>query len=420
MRPFFIFKLLNSTNIFFSFVKILSTMKNLLMKGLFAALTFAFTQVFAQSPTATIPFELYGDHIFIQLKVNNSRNLDFIFDSADALAVVDEDVAREIGLSMDQKSTKASAGGSTSGYLVKHQKVSIKDLEVKNMEVYATDLNHLEISIGRKIDGIIGYDILDNYTVAVDYDKMEFRFYDSSSFSYSGTGLAFDVKLNTYIPHIAGTVVLQNGEKLTGEFWVDTGAKAALDFNTPFVNSHKLISKLPKTYSYMVSGLGKEESLHHRGKVKEFTFGSFKFENIPVGLSQASGGLQANSKIAGIIGNEVLMQFNIVYDYARKKMYFEPNGNYGQPIADDASGFDLQYSGDMTRLLIHRVHENSPASLAGIKVDDELLSIDGKEVSSMKLPDIRKLLSESGRQVQLTLKSGNQQRNVSLALDQII
>lgn len=395
-------------------------MKNLLLKGLFAACFFSFSQAFAQAPSATIPFELYGDHIFIQLKVNNSRDLNFIFDSADALTVLDQDVAKELGLSMDHRATKTSAGGSTSGYLVKHQKVEIKDLEVKNIEVYATDLNHLEISIGRKIDGIIGFDILDNYAVAVDYDKMEFRFYDPASFSYTGTGLPFDVKLNTYIPHIAGTVVLQNGEELTGEFWVDTGAKAALDFNTHFVNAHKLISKLPKTYSYLVSGIGKDESLHHRGKVKEFAFGSFKFDNIPVGLSQANGGLQGNSKIAGIIGNEVLMQFNITYDYARKKIYFEQNGNFGQPIADDASGFDLQYSTDMTRLLIHRVHENSPASLSGIKVDDELLSIDGKEVSSMKLPDIRKLLSESGKQVQLTLKSGNQQRNVSLALDQII
>lgn len=395
-------------------------MKNLLLKGLFAACFFSLSQAFAQAPSATIPFELYGDHIFIQLKVNNSRDLDFIFDSADALTVLDQDVAKELGLAMDHRATKTSAGGSTSGYLVKHQKVEIEDLEIKNIEVYATDLNHLEISIGRKIDGIIGYDLLDNYTIAVDYDKMEFRFHDPASFAYAGKGQPFDVKLTTYIPHIAGTVVLQNGEVLTGEFWVDTGAKAAVDFNTPFVNAHKLISKLPKTYSYLVSGLGEEESLHHRGKVKEFTFGSFKFENIPVGLSQASGGLQGNSKVAGIIGNEVLMQFNITYDYAHKKMYFEQNGNFGQPIADDASGFDLQYSTDMARLLVHRVHENSPASLAGIKVDDELLSIDGKEVSSMKLPDIRKLLSESGKQVRLTLKSGNQQRNVSLALDQII
>lgn len=398
-------------------------MKNLISKGLFFLGAFLLqlpSQALAQTPAATIPFELYGDHIFIKLKVNNSRDLDFIFDSADALAVLNEKVAKEIGLPMDHKATKTSAGGSTSGYSVKHQKVEIQNLEVKNIEVYATDLNHLEISIGRKIDGIIGFDLLDNYTLVIDYDKMEFRFYEPSSYSYSGPGLAFDVKLNTYIPHIAGTVVLQNGETLTGEFWVDTGAKAALDFNTPYVNSHNLISKLPKSYSYLVAGLGKEESLHHRGKVKEFSFGSFKFDNLPVGLSQAKSGLQNNGKIAGIIGNEVLMQFNIVFDYARKKMYFEQNGNFGKPIRDDASGFDLQYNTDMSKLLIHRVHENSPASQAGIKVDDELLSVDGEAVSAMSLPEIRKKLTDSGKQVNLTLKSGGQERTLTLTLSQII
>ncbi len=394
-------------------------MKNL-FKGLFLACSFFLAQAHAQTPSAVIPFELYGDHTFIKIKVNNSRDLNFIFDSADALTVVNEKVAKEIGLPMDHKATKTSAGGSSSGYSVKHQKVEIENLEVKNIEVYATDLNHLEISIGRSIDGIIGYDILDNYAVAIDYDKMEFRLYDPSTFNYTGTGLAFDVKLTTYIPHITGKVVLLNGETLTGEFWVDSGAKAALDFNTPYVNSHNLISKLPKTYSYLVSGLGDTESLHHRGKVKEFSFGTFQFSDVPVGLSQANGGLQNNSKVAGIIGNEILMQFNIIFDYAHKKIYFEQNGRYGKPIQDDASGFDLQYSKDMTRLLIHRVHESSPASKAGIKVDDELLSVDGKPVSSMSLPEIRKKLSENGKEVQLTIKSGAENRTLSLALSQII
>ncbi|MDP4679453.1 MAG: hypothetical protein NWS46_03700, partial [Cyclobacteriaceae bacterium] len=39
----------------------------------------------AQSPLTSVPFELYGDHVFIKIKVNNSRDLDFIFDTGDGL-----------------------------------------------------------------------------------------------------------------------------------------------------------------------------------------------------------------------------------------------------------------------------------------------------------------------------------------------
>jgi len=374
--------------------------------------------VSAQS--TSLPFELFGDHIFIKLKVNNSRDLDFIFDSADALTVLNEGVAKEIGLPLDHKAVKLSAGGSTSGALVKHQKVEINNLEIKNIEVYATDLNHLEISIGRKIDGIIGFDILDNYSVTIDYDKMEFRVADPASFTYSGKGTAFDVKLNTYVPHVSGKVVTAGGETLTGEFFIDTGAKAAVDFNSPFVQSSKLVSKLPSSYNYMVAGLSKDETLHHRGRVAEFKFGEFSFKQLPVGLSEAKTGLQSNSKIAGIIGNEILMQFNITYDYARKKIYLEPNASYGKQIADDGAGFDLHYSKDLTRLLVHRVHENSPAMAGGIKVDDELVSIDGQDVSTMTLPQIRKKLSGSGNTVQLKFKSAGQEKNGTLTLKEII
>ncbi|MEQ8688636.1 MAG: aspartyl protease family protein [Imperialibacter sp.] len=368
----------------------------------------------------SVPFELFGDHIFIKIKVNNSRDLHFIFDSADALTVLNESVAKEIGLTMDHKSIKQSAGGSTSGFLVKHQMVEIGNFEIKNLEVYATDLSHLEISIGRKIDGIIGYDVLSNYVVTIDYGKMKFSVIDPSSYAYSGAGLAFDLKMNTYVPYVSGTAVLANGESLTGDFFLDTGAKAAIDFNGPFVNSNKLVSKMPRNYSYLVSGISKEETTHYRGRIKEFQFGTYSFKEVPVGLSQATSGLQSNAKVAGIIGNEILMQFNITFDYSRKKIYLEPNARYGESIADDASGFDLQYSSDMSKLLIHRVHDGSPAGAAGIKVDDELVKIDGKTVKDMSLPDIRKKLSMSGTEVSLTVKSGGEEKSVTLKLMEII
>jgi S1-C subfamily serine protease len=141
---------------------------------------------------------------------------------------------------------------------------------------------------------------------------------------------------------------------------------------------------------------------------------------VPVGLSQAKAGLQSNAKIAGIIGNEILMQFNITYDYAKKKIYMEPNARYGQPIPDDASGFDLQYSTDMAKLLVHKVHEGSAAGEAGIEVDDELLAINGKSVSDLTLPAIRKVLMEEGSEVKLTLKSGGQEKAVVLKLRELI
>ncbi|MEQ9303461.1 MAG: hypothetical protein RJQ14_06050, partial [Marinoscillum sp.] len=57
------------------------------------SLIFAFNTI-AQAPITSIPFELFGDHIIIQVSVDDSEPLDFIFDTGSGFTVLDEDVAK--------------------------------------------------------------------------------------------------------------------------------------------------------------------------------------------------------------------------------------------------------------------------------------------------------------------------------------
>jgi len=70
------------------------------MKNLFSlfALVLA-SSLFAQKPITSIPFELYGDHILIDVSVDNSTPLKFIFDSGSGLTVLDSDVSQNLKLS---------------------------------------------------------------------------------------------------------------------------------------------------------------------------------------------------------------------------------------------------------------------------------------------------------------------------------
>ncbi len=294
---------------------------------------FAFAQIgFAQKPVATLPIEQYGDHTFIKVKVNNSQELDYIFDTGDGLAILNIKRASELGISSGSSETITSAEGSISGKRVKHNEFVIGGAPIHNVELHETDLSHLEISIGRDIDGIIGYDVLKNYIVELNYDDMTMKLYDPKTFAYSGTGKSFDIKLTSYIPHIRAQSLFANDEKISGEFFVDTGAKATVDYNTPFVEANSLASKVGDSYIYLVAGLGSQEYEHHRGKVKSFSFGGFSFENLPVGLSHAKHGIQNHKKVSGIIGSGILTRFNVTYDYHSKKMYWEKMAIMTSPI----------------------------------------------------------------------------------------
>lgn len=374
----------------------------------------------AQMPKATIPFELFGEHIFIKVSVNDSKPLDFIFDTGDGLTVLNIETARELDMVSDGKVKKTSAGGSVTGALLKHQKVELGGQAVNDIEIYETSLNHLEISVGRNIDGIVGYDVLDQYVIKIDYNENEFLIYDENAFLYNGDGKSFDLKLNSYIPYVPASVTMSNGKKLKGDFFVDTGARTSVDFNTPYVNKNNMVSQIGDNYNYSVAGLSSNEAKHYKGRATSFTFGSFSFEGLPIGLSQAEHGIQNNGKVAGILGNELLKHFNITYDYAHKKIYFEQNDVFDNKFMVDAAGIDFQYDKDMENILIHQVHENSPAAEKGIQVDAKLLEVNGKAATDYTLPELRDIFSSDGENATVKIFQDGEEMTLDFALKNLI
>ena len=375
----------------------------------------------AQNPITTTNMELFGDHIFIQLSVDGSEPLDFVFDTGDGLPVIDLDVAKGLNLDLDHNATKTSAQGAVQGALIDHNYIELNGIKLeKDIQLYATSLNHLEISIGRNIDGIIGYDLLHHYVVELNYDNNQFVLYDPKSYSQSGSGESFEFRLDNYIPHITCQVELNNGEEMTGDFFINTGAGTTVDFNTPFAKKNDIIDKTGNHFSYPVAGLSKKETLHYEGRVESFGFGSFSFDNHPIGISQATKGIQSNKKMAGIIGNRLLSRFNITFDYSRERIYFEKNQDFENEFTVNASGIYLQLSEDQQKVLAHKVYEDSPAQKAGIAQNAELIKVNGKDISEYTLPALRSLLLKSNTNVELVVIQDGKEKKVMLDLLQMI
>ncbi|MGB3465215.1 MAG: aspartyl protease family protein [Cyclobacteriaceae bacterium] len=394
-------------------------MRNYILSAAFLIISIG---VFAQDqkPIQTIPFEIFGDHIFIKVQVDGSKPLDFIFDTGDGLTVISNDVASGLKLNSNQMVKKTSAGGSVTGALINHNVLKIGDLEVNDIEVYSLNLNHIERLIGRRIDGIIGFDLLDKHIVQVDYDNKLFKIYDNSTFRYDGKGMAFDLKLTSYIPHIPCTVKLNNGESLKGEYFVNTGAATTVDFNTPFVNKHDIIAKTGKHYSYATGGLEDSESDHYEGRVKAFMIKDISFDNMPVGISQAQKGLQRSKKVFGIIGNNVLKRFNIIFDYKNKKMYWEKNNSFDEDFHVNTTGFDVELTNDLSGVKVHRVYEIGMARQEGIEVGDEILEIDGKSVDDMILPEIKKLINNEGGNFKMKIRRNGKEFTIDVERHDLI
>jgi len=381
-----------------------------------AIIVFTFQSVFAQTPLITIPFERFGDHLFIQVSVDDSEPLDFIFDSGDGITVIDEDVAEKLHLVKDKVVLNEE---SVYGSIIKHNTIKVGGFLIeKNIKVYASNLGHLEASLGREFDGIIGHDLLRHHSIRIDYDNHKFEIYDLGAHPKKGDPIPF--KLVNSIPTISGSVVLNNDEPHDGTFFVMTGAGTTLDFNAPYALKYDVVNKTGQHYSYLVKSVSKNETKHYEGWVKSISFGKQKIDNLPVGVSLASKGVQAHKHVAGILGNKVLSRYNIIMDLPSKMMYFEKNKSFDAPFAINCSGIDVQLSEDKQKVLIHQVFENSPASEAGIKVNAELISINGKTTKEVNMQDIIKMLKKDGETVELVVKQDGAEKTVSLKLKSMI
>lgn len=382
-------------------------------------LFFVVSSVLAQKPITTIPFELHGDHIIIKMSVDGSVPLDFIFDTGDGLTVLDMEKAKELKLPLNHKKLTSSAQGTITGADVKHNTLAINDLLMeKNVNIYATSINHLEMSIGRKLDGIIGYDLLRHHAIRINYDEMLFEIYKSGEGPKIGNPVA--IKMVNAMPVVTTSVILNNDETISGDFYVYTGAGTTLDFNTPIAKEKNIIDKTGEHYSYLIKSLGDIESVHYEGRVKSFSFGNTQFTDLPIGISQATGGVQGDKKTAGIIGNRLLKQYNMTIDISTSKLYLEKNKNFTEKFAVNCSGLDLQLTNKLDKILIHKVIENSPAERAGLKVDDILVSVNGKNALTMGIAAIEELLKKEGETITLVIKSGIESREVQLTLKSLI
>ncbi|MEQ9232271.1 MAG: aspartyl protease family protein [Cyclobacteriaceae bacterium] len=375
----------------------------------------------AQKPLTTSPLEVFGDHTFIQLSVDGSRPLNFIFDTGDGLTVIDTDIALELKLQLDHSSKKTSAQGSIEGSLIKHNYIEMSGFRLESdIEVYATSLKHLEISIGQNIDGIIGYDLLQHYAVVLDGLNKQMKIFKPGEYKYGGFGEKYTLDFEQYIPFISATVTLNNGEKFQGNYFVSTGAGTTLDFNSKFAKKNDVAAKTGDHYSYLVKGLGNTETLHYEGRVQDFKIGKLHFENLPVGISEAKHGIQANKKMDGIIGNRILKNYIVIFDYENRSMFLERYIGTRDEFHVNACGFEVQLADDMKKVLIHRIYEIGPASDQGIQVNDELVEINGTPVSEMTLPEIVRQLNKGGETVDIKISSFGRERTISLKLEELI
>ncbi|HVG30490.1 MAG TPA: aspartyl protease family protein [Pyrinomonadaceae bacterium] len=365
-----------------------------------------------------IPFELNGNSIFLQLRVNTSRLLWFALDTGAYSSILNTPVLRSLDLKTDGGGVATGAGGSVESVRLSGVNFDVGGAPLRDLSISALALTPLENSTGRAMDGILGSEFFRRYVVEIDYDSKEIGLYEPATFHYEGRGESLPLSFIDNHPYVRAKVELPGRDPIEGEFVIDAGSNLALILLPSFIEQHGLRDALPPTLRTYGRGVGGEVALPV-GRAARLRLGGFSVER-PVTAFPSEGTFGRAGK-AGNIGSAILRHFRVVFDYSRRRVILEPNRQFSAPFEYDMSGLSLVTESPAFQVVrVLRVIPRSPAEEAGLRQGDEIVTFGGRPAADYKLSALREMLRQADRKYSLQVKRGAETLTVEIKTRRLI
>ncbi|MBB6501779.1 FKBP-type peptidyl-prolyl cis-trans isomerase [Pedobacter cryoconitis] len=305
-------------------------MQKQIIRNLLLALLFFFGKSSLKAQITQFPFEFNGKHLYIKVQANQSDSLHFIFDTGATGASIDSAVAEKTGISKENRKIVliAGSGGVKNYTMALHQNLNVRGAVIKNVDLSLVNFSSLSTDIGVKLDGILGYELLNQYVTKLDFDRKIISLYNQiTAVDTSGyTAIPFEFSKNILIPRFPVSITLANGETFTGKVMFDTGNTFSLIVSTPFSKYHDFDSKLGKT-GYTVGRGMNSFTKDQLAVINSMSFDGFKFGQMSIRLTVNDQAVPKDGYL-GILGIEVIKRFNVILDYKHQKIYLKPNQAY--------------------------------------------------------------------------------------------
>ena len=396
--------------------------------------------------TERIRFKFINNLIVIPLKINGKK-LSFILDSGVSKTILFNITQNDsIGLNSVEKVSLRGLGKGepVEALLSKNNKFSLKNIVSYDKTIYIIVRDYFDLSskMGTTIHGIIGYNLLSNYVVKINYKNRYIDFYDPENFELKRCRKCETFPLNFYRkkPFIDAKVQLDTiGDKLTDvKLLIDSGGSDAIwlfEHTKPEIVT-------PINHFNDILGVGLSGSIYgNRSRISTFKLGSFIIEQPTVSFldSISTKNARMYKERNGSIGSNILKRFIVWFNYANNTVTFKKNGSFKKGFNYNMSGLDVVYNGKQLvkeedvrsysdaynqsvsstnsvkfitsfsykfkpSYRIRNIVANSPADKAGLKVDDIILRLNNKPAHEYQLGEIiQKFQEKDGKRIKITV-----------------
>ena len=325
--------------------------------------------------------------------------LNFILDTGSGGISLDSTTAKSLGLSPVRSDVRIrGVAGIRKVNFLYNKSLGFPDLQVDSLNFHINDYTFLSRVYGVKVDGIIGYSLLSRYIVKLNYDDSLMQICSPGTIRYPKGGFLLK-------PNIKGLVVqrakLKDRREVSTRFLHDIGAGVCLMLSKEFVADSTVLAWNRKLWPKEGHGLGGKLQMDLT-VIKELRFGPYKFKHVPTLIFDDVYNVTSYPYLGGLIGNDIFRRFNIIYNYPEGDIYLRPNNSFRDRFDYAYSGIDLQLING--KVEIGGVAKDSPADIAGVKIGDIVLGMNGD--FSLDFFKYKKLLQRPKREITLLVRRG--------------
>ncbi|MBA5629504.1 aspartyl protease family protein [Moheibacter lacus] len=338
----------------------------------------------------SIPFQHVGNLVILPISINGSIPLNFVLDTGSPYTIITNlNAIQHFQLRKGKRISVSGLGRdiqTIEAYSSKENTIQLGKAVSNHTDIVLIFEEGFDLSgrFGIPIYGIIGYDILKDFIVEINYGKHKVIFYEPNFFHKKKelrkyNALPIEIKGKKPFLQLNAQIA---GNEVDLQLLVDTGSTDALWL------FEKEKVQIPNNHIEDYLGYGLNGEIHgKKTRISNLKLGAYELKNLTTSFPDSisvSNVIRNNRN--GTVGSEVLRRFNTIYDYQEKKLWIKKNRFFKEEFHYNLAGLELyQPYADLPYLEVAYIRKGSPADLAGLKKGDAIRLVNDKRISVFKV-----------------------------------
>jgi len=315
-------------------------------------------------------------------------------------------------------------GHELTAYRSGNNTMKLNGLTARNQEVQMIIDENFQIShmLGIPVHGLIGFNLFKDYIVKVDYPNEKITLYKPEYYKYRDRrkDIILPLHLENNKPFVRTSIVTDDQREVPVKLLVDTGASDALWLSEKSDDRINLPEKNIETFL----GKGLNGSVFgSKGRIDGIWVGPLILSKPIVAYpnSELIEQLISTNDRNGTLGAEILRRFIVTIDYRNSRLTMRPTHRVKDDFNYNMSGMEvINPVPGLPIFTITDIRENSPAYFAGLKENDQILSLNFSNHHSLELNDINLLLqSRENKKIRVKVLRDGEEYKTSFELKKL-